>query len=75
MIYSVGLVSDVLQSDSVIHTHTHIYIFSYTFFSIIGYYMLNVLIVSCAIQYVLVGYLLYSIHYYSSTHYSINTII
>ena len=56
MIYSVVLVSSVQQSDSVIHMY--IYIFSFRFFSLIGYYKI-LSVVPCAIQWVLVGYLFY----------------
>ena len=47
------LVSNVQQSNSVIHIHTHIFFFR--FFYIIGYYKI-LSIVPCAIQYVLVVY-------------------
>ena len=48
LIYNVVLVSDVQQSDSVIHIYKYIYSF-YMFFSIIGYYK-TLSIVPCAIQ-------------------------
>ena len=59
LIYNIMLVSGVQRHDSVIYIQKRkIYIFLFRFFSLIGYYKI-LSIVPCAIQQVLVGYLLY----------------
>lgn len=49
LIYNIVLVSDVQQSDLIIHIYVYTSVFFFSFFSIIGYYKIAN-IVPCAIQ-------------------------